>query len=415
MSRAARAESDPAVRRVRRGRAAARLRDAVTIEDVRRIAGRRLPRAILDLLEGGAGDEVTVARNRDALRRLDLRPRALEDVSARALGTTVLGQPISMPVMLAPTGAGRLMHRTSELAVASAAAAAGTVYVQSTVSAYPLEEVAEASRRTAWFQLYVPPNRADLAPLLARVAAAGYRTLVVTIDLAALGNRERDARNQILNLPMWHPRALAQGFSRPLWGVEFLRGNVGLGAAPERGGRQSLGDTRATIATAATSVTWDDIAVLREQWDGPLVVKGVIRHDECERLVQAGVDGIVVSNHGGRQLDGVPGAIEALPAVVDAVAGRAEVLLDGGIRRGTDVVKALALGASAVLIGRPYLYGLAAAGEPGVRRVLEILRAEIDLTLALVGAASPADLTPDMVGGVDLAERRVGGAAGPLG
>lgn len=384
--------------RSRRVAGAPRLRGAVTVEDVRRLAGRRLPRAIFDLLEGGAGDEVTVERNRAALRRLELRPRPLEDVAARSLETTVLGQRVSMPVLLAPTGAGRLMHRTAELAVASAAADAGTVYVQSTVSAYPLEDVAERSRGTAWFQLYVPPDRGELPGLLQRIAAAGYRTLVVTIDLSALGNRERDARNQILNLPMWHPRALAQGLSRPLWGVEFLRGNVGLGAAPERGGRQSLGDTRAVIASAATSVTWDDLAVLREQWDGPLVVKGVMRHDECERLVDAGVDGIVVSNHGGRQLDGVPGAIDVLPAVVDAVGGRAEVLLDGGIRRGTDVVKAVALGASAVLIGRPYLYGLAAAGEAGVRRVLEILRAEIDLALALAGAATPGDLAPDMVG-----------------
>jgi isopentenyl diphosphate isomerase/L-lactate dehydrogenase-like FMN-dependent dehydrogenase len=390
--------------RSRRSRRRARLDAAVTVDDVRRIAERRLPRAIFDLLEGGSGDEVTVSRNRDALRRLDLRPRALEDVSKRSPETTVLGQRISMPVMLAPTGAGRLMHRSSELAVASAAAAAGTVYVQSTVSAYPLEEVAAASNRTAWFQLYVPPNRDELPALLERVAAAGYRTLVVTIDMAALGNRERDARNQILNLPMWHPRALAQGFSRPLWGVEFLRGNVGLGPASDDG-RQSLGDTRAVIASAATSVTWDDIAAVREQWDGPLVVKGVMRHDECDRLVEAGVDGIVVSNHGGRQLDGVPGAIEVLPAVVDAVAGRAEVLVDGGFRRGTDVVKAVALGASAVLIGRPYLYGLAAGGEAGVRRVLEVLLAEIDLTLALLGAASPADLTPDMVGGPAPVER----------
>ncbi len=383
-----------------------RLADAVTVDDVRQIAGRRLPRAIFELLEGGAGDEVTVARNREALRRLDLRPRPLEDVSTRTLQTTVLGQSVAMPVLLAPTGAGRLMHRTAELSVASAAADAGTVYVQSTVSAYPLEDVSERAGGTAWFQLYLPPDRRELPGLLARVAAAGYRTLVVTIDLAALGNRERDARNQILNLPMWHPRALAQGFSRPRWGVEFLRGNVGLGAAPERGGRQSLGDTRAVIASAACSVTWGDLAALREQWDGPLVVKGVMRHEECDRLVEAGVDGIVVSNHGGRQLDGVPGAIEVLPSVVDAVGGRAEVLVDGGIRRGTDVVKALALGASAVLVGRPYLYGLAAAGESGVRRVLEILRAEIDLTLALVGASSPADLTRDMVGGVAVGEVR---------
>jgi L-lactate dehydrogenase (cytochrome) len=374
------------------------MRDAVTVEDVRRIARRKLPRPIFEVIDGGAGDEVTVRRNRDAFARLELRPRPLEPVDARTLTTTVLGQAVTMPIMLAPTGAGRLFHRTAELAIAAAAADAGTVYMQSSVTAYPLEDVSRAAKRQAWFQLYLPGTETATRELLRRVADAGYRALALTVDMPVLGNRDRDTRNKILNLPMWHPQALAQGFSRPLWGLEFLRGNVGLGAAPGKGRPNSLGDTRASIASAYHAVTWSDVERVRDLWDGPLVVKGIMRHEECARLVDLGVDAFLVSNHGGRQLDGVAATIDALPAIADAAGDRAEVYLDGGIRRGTDVVKALALGARGVFVGRPYLYGLAAAGPAGVARVLEILRAELHHAMALAGAPSIAAIDGSLVG-----------------
>ncbi|MBN9109353.1 MAG: alpha-hydroxy-acid oxidizing protein [Pseudonocardia sp.] len=370
---------------------------AVTLADLERLARRRLPRPVFDLVEGAAGDEVTAQRNLAAYRGLTLRPRSLAEVGTRSLATTVLGQDVSMPVMLAPTGAGRLLHRTAELAVAGAAADAGTVYMQSTVSAFGFEEVSAAARGTAWVQLYLPPTDADTRALVRRVADAGYRGLAVTVDTPVLGNRERDSRNGLLNLPMWHPRALAQGLSRPLWGLEFLRGNVSLGPAPQKGRRSSLADTRTTIANAHRAVTRHDLEVVRAAWDGPLLVKGIMRHDEVDDLVDLGVDGIVVSNHGGRQLDGVAGTIDVLPAVVAAAAGRAEVFVDGGIRRGTDVVKALALGARGVFVGRPYLYGLAAGGRHGVARALDILRAELDKAMALVGAPTVDDIDASLV------------------
>ncbi|MGK5172500.1 alpha-hydroxy acid oxidase [Geodermatophilus sp. CPCC 205761] len=365
-----------------------RLRAAVNLADVRELARRRLPRPVFDMVDGGADDELTLARNEAAFRELLLSPASMADVATVDPAVEVLGRRVSMPVLLAPTGGGRVAHRRAEPAVAAAARAHGTVYVQSTVTGYPLEEVARAGGGQLWYQLYLPERRERLRPMVERVAAAGYRALVLTVDTPVFGGRERDRRNGF-SLPVRpHPRMLLQGASRPVWAVDFLRGNL----PTRRDGRLSAWATQRQILAAPRPVTWADLAVVRDLWDGPLVVKGVLRPQEVPGLLDCGVDGLVVSNHGGRQLDGVPASIEALPAVVAAVAGRAEVYLDGGVRRGTDVLKALALGARAVLIGRPYLYGLAAGGQAGVERVLELLRAEFVRALALTGCATPADV-----------------------
>jgi isopentenyl diphosphate isomerase/L-lactate dehydrogenase-like FMN-dependent dehydrogenase len=374
------------------------LTNAINLDDIERAARRQLPRAVFDVIQGGAEDETTVAANRAGFDRFVLRPRPLVDVSQRSLRTTVLGEQIALPVMLAPTGASRIAHRHAELPVARAACAADTIYVQSTVTAYPFEDVARAASRPLWFQLYLPPDRRDVDPLLHRVAAAGYSALVVTIDTPVFGNRERDRRSDILATRVRVP-VLMQGLQRPRWAVDYMRGQIG--ARMPTGGRakpMSQTSTRKTVLASTFGVTWSDLEHLRERWDGPLVVKGLMRADEARRLIDVGVDGIVVSNHGGRQLDGVAGTIDVLRPIVDAVANDAEVFLDGGIRRGTDVLKALGLGARAVLIGRPYLYGLAAGGEAGVARVLAILRDELDRAMALTGVCDIDDVAHDIVG-----------------
>ncbi|MFW3169007.1 alpha-hydroxy acid oxidase [Geodermatophilus sp. CPCC 206100] len=369
------------------------MRGAVNLADVRELARRRLPRAVFDMVDGGADDELTLTRNETAFRELLLSPRTMADAGPVDPSTEVLGQRVSMPVLLAPTGGGRVAHRRAELAVAAAARAHGTVYVQSTVTGFPLEEVARAGGGGLWYQLYAPAARAEIPAMLERVAAAGYRVLVLTVDTPVFGGRERDRRNGF-SLPVRpHPRMLLQGASRPAWAVDFLRGNL----PTRRGGRLSAWATQRQILAAPRPVTWADLAHVRDLWSGPLVVKGVLRPQEVPRLLDAGADALVVSNHGGRQLDGVPATIEALPAVVAAVGGRAEVYLDGGVRRGTDVLKALALGARAVLVGRPYLYGLAAGGQAGVERVLELLHAEFVRALALTGCRTPADVEAGLV------------------
>lgn len=360
----------------------------LNLDDYARAARRRLPRTIYDVIAGGAGDEITLAANRAAFARIALRPRALADVSSRRLATTVLGQPISMPVMLDPTGYARMTHRDAELAVARAATGAATIYAVSTITSYPLEAIAEASAGPKWFQLYPPADRTACRALISRAAAAGYEALCVTIDGATQGLRERDLRNQLTVPFRITPRRVLESAVKPQWTANFLLGGVGHGGqgfgshAPRP---LSIRDAGAAIAATARAVTAEEIAFIRDLWPRPLVVKGVQRGDECDLLCQLGVDGVVVSNHGGRQLDGVPASIDILPEVVQAMAGRGEVFLDGGVRRGTDVIKALALGARAVLIGRPYLYGLAVAGQPGVRHVLEILRAELDQAMVLLG------------------------------
>jgi len=370
----------------------------VNVDDFRLAARRRLPRTAFDAIDGGSGDETALRRNRSAFGEILLRPSVMADVRERDISTTVLGQRISMPLLIGPAGYARMGHREGELAAARAAADAETIYALSTVSSYELEDVARASNGPKWFQLYPPGDRGACESLLARAHDAGYEALAVTVDTAVEGLRERDRRHRLAVPLRMTPRLMMQGATRPRWALDYLRGGAGRGAQgigaaflQERGPRpepRSLRDAGRAIAATARSITEEEIRFIRDTWKGPLLIKGVMRAEECKRLIAVGADGIVVSNHGGRQLDGVLATIEALPEVVDAVAGQAEVFVDGGFRRGTDVVKALALGARACLIGRPYLYGLAVGGQAGVRHVLEIFRTEIDQTMALLGCAT---------------------------
>jgi isopentenyl diphosphate isomerase/L-lactate dehydrogenase-like FMN-dependent dehydrogenase len=375
------------------------MRQLVNVEDYRRAAGKRLPRFIWDTIEGGAGDEATLVENRRAFQDFVLRPRALMDVTTRDLSTTVLGQRVSMPLLVGPTGAGRVIHKDAELLVARAAGRAGTIYGLSSVTRPP-DDVAAVATGPLWFQLYILPTREMTQALVRRAESSGYAALCVTIDGAVGALRERDVRNRMKPPVRVTPGKIMQGLSRPRWGLDFLLGrNKAVRSRQIHRQQKNLSarDVERAIQGIWRPVTWDYLSWLRDLWPRQLVVKGIMRSDECDRLLGIGVDGIVVSNHGGRQLDGVAGAIEIVPEVVAAVGDRAEVFVDGGVRRGSDVVKAVGLGARAVLIGRPYLYGLAVAGESGVTAVLELFRNEIDNNMALLGCASVADIDATVI------------------
>jgi isopentenyl diphosphate isomerase/L-lactate dehydrogenase-like FMN-dependent dehydrogenase len=324
---------------------------------------------------GGAGDEVTLRDNQEAFRRRVLRPRMLVDVSEVSAGTTVLGTEISMPLMVAPTSLQRIAHPDGEQALARAAAEAGTVYTLSSLGSVRPAELAGALGDDAprWFQLYWSGDRGFTADLVAEAAEAGYVALVLTVDLPKAGPRERDLRSGF-RLPMDIPMP---NLPRTLVGSQDFHATLG--------------------EIVDRSLSWRDLEWLRDRCGLPLVVKGILTAEDATLACEHGCAGIVVSNHGGRQLDGVAATLDALPEVVEAVGGRAEVYLDGGVRRGTDVAKALALGARAALIGRPALWGLAADGEEGARHVLELFRAEIELALLLLGCPTPAHVGPEHV------------------
>jgi 4-hydroxymandelate oxidase len=342
--------------------------DEINLAEVAATARSRLDPVHWDFIAGGAGDERTVRANTAAFDRLRLRPRVLRDVSKRDLRTRLFGDELSMPVFVSPTGFHRLAHPAGEPATAYAAGAAGTVMVVSMGATTAIEDIAAGGTAVLWFQLYVQPDLAFTAAVIRRAEAAGCRALVVTADSPVFGRRERDLRNGFLDLPS--------------------------GLACENM-RDDTGAVRDIEMDAA--LTWDSVAWLRGVTRLPIVLKGVLHPDDARLAVEHGVDGIVVSNHGGRQLDGVMATVDALPAIAGAVAGRVPILLDGGVRRGTDVLTALALGATAVGIGRPVLWGLAAGGAAGVRHVLELLRSDVDRAMALTGAASLGDVTPDLV------------------
>ncbi|HEY7141554.1 MAG TPA: alpha-hydroxy acid oxidase [Methylomirabilota bacterium] len=379
---------------------------ARTVEDLRRIARRRLPRAVYDFVEGGAGDERTVARNRAAFERLLFQPRVLVDVSKREQATVVLGERIASPVIVSPTGMAGLCWPKGEVAAARGAHEAGTIYTLSTHSSCSIEEVAAGAPGPLWFQLYVWQNRDLTRSFVERARAAGYRALLLTVDVPVISRRERDLRNGFTVPPRVTVRNLVDTVRRVGWMRRVLFGPrltlANLVGAP--------GAPRTDIVTLAgvanrqvdPSIAWADLAWFRSLWSGPLLLKGVLTVADARRAAEHGVDGLVVSNHGGRQLDGTPATIEALPEIADAVGNRMEVLLDGGVRRGADVVRALALGARAVMVGRPYLYGLASGGSAGVRHALDILRGEVDHALALVGVPSVADLDRTVVRRADV-------------
>ena len=381
------------------------------VTDSRRLARRVLPRAVFDYIDGGAEDEVTMAENERAFREIALRPRMMTNVSRPCIETSVLGTPVALPVLLAPCGLIQLMHSDGTLGATRAAKRAGTISVLSTVAGIPPEALA-AEPGPRWFQLYAADR--DVADqLMRRASASGFEVLVVTVDTPALGNRERDVRNGVAESLRLNLRSAIhlgpQFLARPGWSLRMLRGGMKLlgrapgtpvttdGSAPDDV-EGAHGEPVGALASAekvvmlASPFTGDDVAWIRSRWSGPLVVKGVLSGDDALLAVEVGADAVVVSNHGGRQLEGAPASMRVLAEVVDAVADRAEVLVDGGVRRGSDVVKALAIGARAVMIGRPYLYALAAAGEAGVERILEVFSTEMTRTLSLLGCPGVSDL-----------------------
>lgn len=374
-------------------------RRLVNANDYRTAARQRLPRSVFDVIDGGAGDELTLQRNRTAFDAIALRPRAMSDVTHRDLSTSIYGQYVPMPVLLDPCGTARMLHPDGELAVARAAGALGTIYALSTVSSFQLEDVAAVATGALWYQLYPAADAKMRRERIQRAQDAGYGALCVTVDGAVLGTRERDRRNG-LKIPFKiTPRLMMEGALHPRWAWGFLKS----GPKPGVLGRlssatpSSIDDTGRAIMATANPVTMRMLEEIREQWEGPLIVKGVMRGDEMDSLLERGVDGVIVSNHGGRQLDTIRSSIEILPEVVQAAAGRCDVFLDSGIRRGSDVLKALALGAKAVLIGRPYLFALAVAGQRGVEDVLGMLFEEFDAAMALTGCRSLADIGTDIV------------------
>ena len=374
-----------------------RVTAARTVADVRRLANRRMPRMVADFIDGGAEDEGTVEANRAGFAGVALQPTVLAGSTQRTLATTVCGQQVSMPVLLSPAGLLRLAHADGEVGAARAAARAGTVFTLSTGSSATLEEVAEAADGPRWFQLYLWRDRAVVDDLLERARAAGYGALVLTVDVPVVGQRERDLRNGMTLPPRPTLPNLIDAARHPAWVRDYVTGPpMTFANFTDMAGGSGATSLAQWINTEMTDPgqSWADLRWLRTRWEGPLLVKGLVAGDDARRAVDCGADGVVVSNHGGRQLDGMVGAIDALPGVVEAIGGEVDVVLDGGIRRGTDIAKALAMGATAVSIGRPYVWGLGAAGATGALRVLDILRAELDRTLALLGCGSVAELGP---------------------
>jgi len=357
---------------------------------MREAARRRLPRPIFDFADGGAEDEATLRDNEEAFRRWRLLPRPLEGAGTRDQSVSLFGQTLSSPVLIGPTGLAGLFWPRGEIAAARAAAAAGTVYCLSHGSVCSIEDLAAQHQGSRWMQVFVYRDRAFTRELTERARDAGYQALVLTIDNQLLGKRERDLANGFSIPPRFSGRQWLAMAPRWRWAWSMRRElrTLTFGNYVRPGSRESL----ATLAGRMGSLLdpamhWDDVAELRAQWRGPLLLKGVLHPEEARRALALGVDGLIVSNHGGRQLDGAIASLDALPAIVAAVEDRIPVLLDGGVRRGADVIKALTLGARAVLIARPQLWGLAVAGQAGVAQVLEIFRSEIDRAMGLLGAA----------------------------
>jgi L-lactate dehydrogenase (cytochrome) len=374
----------------------------VNIADLRRMAERRLPRVVFDYIDGGAEGEITLRENCRAFEEVTFRPRNAVAVSGCDLRTEILGSELAMPFLLAPVGFSRLIHPQGEVCGARAAGKACVGFTLTTISGCRLEDVSAACPGTRWYQLYLVGGREAAEAALARARAAGFSVLAITIDTGTFGFRERDIHNGAGTLLGRNPLAkvafLPHLLIRPAWLAGFLRDGRMLELpnviVPGRG-PLPLSETQAALARSV--VTWADLQWIRKLWTGPIVVKGVLTGEDARRALDEGAAGVVVSNHGGRQLDGVAASLRALPEVVKAVGGRAEVLMDGGVRRGSDIVKAICLGARAVLIGRAYAYGLGAAGEAGVARAIAILRADLERTLALLGCESISELNRSYV------------------
>ncbi|MEP6661222.1 MAG: alpha-hydroxy acid oxidase [Acidimicrobiales bacterium] len=386
-------EKDPVVRRIAR---------AASVADLRKMARRRLPRGVFDYIDGAAEDERSLASNSDAYGRIEFRPRVLRDVSGVDTTTTLLGRPLPFPLVLAPTGFTRIAAPPGELAVARAAARLGLPYTLSTMATRSIEDVAAVSDGPKWFQVYVWRDRGLVKDMISRAAAAGYEALVLTVDTAVLGRRDRDARRGFSLPPKIGPGTLVDGAIHPGWTWEFVRSEpilfanlVGSGVGDGADDAVSLAEHVSTQFDA--SLSWRDVEWMRSIWNGPIIIKGIQTVADALLAVEAGVEAIALSNHGGRQLDTAPAPIELVAPVADAVGDRIEIICDGGVRRGSDIVKAVALGARASMAGRAYLYGLGAAGERGVDHVLRMLRSDVRRTMALLGVTSIAELNREYV------------------
>jgi isopentenyl diphosphate isomerase/L-lactate dehydrogenase-like FMN-dependent dehydrogenase len=376
---------------------------ARNIADLQALARRRLPKVIFDYIEGGAEDEFTLRQNCSAFQEITFRPRQAVVPERCDLRTHLVGHDLSSPVLLAPVGYSRIMHADGEVAAARAAGDAGTAFILSSISGHRLEDVRNASTGPVWYQLYLIGGRPAAEAAIARAAQAGCSALVVTVDTPVAGNRERDGRNGMRELMSKNAFAklpfLGQFLSRPRWLLDFLLD----GGMPKLAnivvpGQGPLPLTDVTTSLANAAVTWEDLRWMRDVWPAaPIIVKGILTADDAKRAVDCGAAAVIVSNHGGRQLDSTSAALHALPEVVEAVGSQADVLVDGGIRRGSDIVKALCLGARAVLVGRAYAYGLAAAGEGGVALSLSILREELERTLKLLGCYSISKLNSSFI------------------
>jgi len=378
-----------------------RLAKAASVEDLRRLARRRLPRGVFDYVDGGAEDERTLRANSAAFGAATWRPKVLHEVERVSVGSTVLGQPVAMPFVLAPCGFPRLVHPDGELAGARAAERAGVPFTLSTMSSCSIEEVRAVSAGRLWFQVYAWRDRGLVKEMIERAAEARYEALVLTVDTAVLGRRERDVRRGFSMPPQLGLGTVVDGALHPGWTWSFLRGE------PVRFANvvgRDVGDASTPVVMSEyihrqfdPALSWADVDWLRSVWDGPVLVKGIARVEDAVRAADAGVDAVVLSNHGGRQLDGAPATLSLVAPVADALGGRAEVVCDGGIRRGGDVAKAVAAGATATMGGRAWLWGLAVAGERGVDRVLEWFHADLVRTLSLLGVTSIAELDRDLV------------------
>jgi L-lactate dehydrogenase (cytochrome) len=367
------------------------------VAELRALARQRLPRAVFDYVDGGAWDEVTLRRNERDFEAFTIRPRVLVDVPDVDLSTTVLGQPVSLPIVGAPTGLTGLVNQLGELAVARALHAAGAIYTLSIAGSYSVEEVAAAAPGRTWCQVYFWRDRGIVRDFVERARAAGYLALVLTVDVQRAGPRERDSRNGFSMPPRVTLRSALEAVTRPRWTASFVS-RPRLFAAQVAGRTGGAPMSQFINEQFEPSVSWAELEWLRDVWQGPLLVKGILRPDDARLVVDAGASGVIVSNHGGRQLDHTPSAIQSLRPIVEEVGGEAEVILDGGIRRGTDILKALGLGARACMVGRALVYGLAGGGYAGTRRAVEILESELRLAMALAGCGSLAAIDETLVG-----------------
>lgn len=379
-----------------------RLERAASVEDLRRLARKRLPGGVFDYIDGGAEDETALDRNTRAFRELVCRPRVLRDVDRVDTSTAILGKLAPMPLVLAPTGFTRIAFPPGELAAARAADRAGLPYALSTLGTRSVEEVAAVSAGRLWFQVYVWRDRGLVKEMLARAAASGFEALCVTVDTAVSGRRERDVRRGFALPPKLGLDTIVDGMLHPSWTWQFVRADPIVFSMVA--GRSGLdGSTAVKLVDFINSqfdasLSWSDIEWLQAAWDGPVLIKGVQTVADAVMARDLGLAGVILSNHGGRQLDSSPGIVDLVRPVADAVGGDLDIICDGGVRRGGDIVKAVALGATACMAGRAYLYGLGAAGEAGVDWVIDHLKAGMERDMALCGAASVAELSPDLIG-----------------